>query len=309
MALLDALRALSSFDPPRALPPCDLDALLAVIDAHGLAPLASYHVETRLIGAGLPDAFRERLLAIYQGVVNDNVFKLVTLKAALRESEVPVVLLGAAAYLDWLYPHLAFRPVGDPRLLLRGEDGERFAAEVAPEFKPSGTGAGAHTATFTSGQFDILVQEGLVAGRGEDHGLFARREPFPAIGPAVSRPALEDALLVTVADLAQQGLYAALLEYVDLRELVRRAGAEPARAALVRERAATAGLDRALFGALAVLVHYFPDVTREAEALRPELGRAEQAAVHAVVEQARDPEKLRVLRGAEAAARAVVGPR
>ncbi len=116
MPLLDAIRALASFDPPRELPRCDLDRLVAVLDAHGLAPLASYHLETRLIGAGVPHAFRERLLAVYTGVVNDNVFKLVTLKGALRGSGVPVVLLGAASYVDWLYPHLAFRPIGEPRL-------------------------------------------------------------------------------------------------------------------------------------------------------------------------------------------------
>jgi hypothetical protein len=308
MPLLDAIRALTSFDPPPELPACDLDDLLEVIDAHGLAPLASYHLESRRIGAGVPDAFRERLLAIYTGVVNDNVFKLVTLKGALRGSDVPVVLLGAAAYVDWLYPHLAFRPIGDPRLLVRGEDGARFAAAVAPEFRPAGTGADGHTATFTNGQFELRIQEGLVAGRADDHGLFARREPFAVMGRSVSRPALEDALLAAVADLAEQGLYAPLLEYVDLRELVRRAGAQPASVAAVRERAAAAGLERGLLGALEVVAHYFPDVAGAAEGLRPALGAAEQAAVRAVADQAREPLKLRVLRGAEAAARRVVRP-
>ena len=279
MPLLDAIRALASFDPPRVLPSCDLDRLLAVLDAHGLAPLASYHAETKLIGAGLPDAFREQLLALYQGTVNDNVLKLMTLKGALRGSDVPVVLLGAAAYVDWLYPHLAFRPIGEPRLLVRGEDGERFAAAVASEFKPAREGEGGHTAAFTNGQFDLRLQEGLVEGGADDHGLFSRREPFTAMGRGVARPALEDALLVTVADVALQGLYAPLLEYVDLRELARRAGADPARAATVRERAEAAGLARGLAGALLVTEHYFPDVAAQCEALRPALGRAEQAAV------------------------------
>ena len=307
MALLDAVRALASFDPPRALPPCDLDELLAVVDAHGLAPLASYHVETRLIGAGLPDGFRERLLAVYQGVVNDNVLKLMTLKGVLRGSDVPVVLLGATAYLDWLYPHMAFRPVGDPRLLVRGEDGERFAAAVHPEFRPERTGRGGHTAVFTNGQFELRIQEGLVEGRGEDDGLFSRREAFPAVGPAVSRPALEDAFLVAVADLALQGLHAPLLEYVDLRELLRRL--EPEAAPRVRARAEALGLRRCLAGAILAVAHWFPEVAEPAEALAPELARAERAAVEAVVEQAGDPTKLRVLRGAVEAARAVVGPR
>jgi hypothetical protein len=306
--LLPALRALTSFDPPPSLPPCDLEALLEVLDAHGLAPLASYQLETRRLGAGVPDAFRERLLGVYTGVLNDNVFKLVSLKGALRGVDAPVVLLGAAAYLDWLYPHLAFRPVGDPRLLVRGEDGARFAAAVGPEFRPEGAGAGGHSATFTNGQFAIRIQEGLVAGRGEDHGLFGRREPLPVMGRAAARPSLADALLVSVADVAAQGLYAPLVEYVDLRELVRLAGADPAAAAAVGERAAAAGLARGLLGALAVTGRHFPDVAEAATALRPALGRAERAAVEAVVEQASDFTKLRVLRGAVEAARKVVGP-
>jgi hypothetical protein len=307
MALLDALRALTGFDPPPALPACDLDQLLEVLDAHGLGPLASYHLETRRIGADVPGAFRERLLGLYQGVVNDNVFKLVTLKGALRDGDVPVVLLGGAAYLDWLYPHLAFRPIGDPRLLVRGADGAAFAAAAAPEFRLEAEGPGGHTATFTSGHFDLLLQEGLVRGRGDDLGLFARRVPLPAMGRAFARPSTEDALLVTVADLGEQGLYASLLEYVDLRELLARV--DPATAPDLRERAEAAGLARALHGALAVAEHYFPEVAAAAAALRPRLGRAERAAVDAVADQTRDPTKLRVRRGAQEAARAVVRPR
>jgi hypothetical protein len=309
VALLDALRALASFDPPRALPECDLDELAGVLDAHGLAPIASYHLETRRIGAGVPDAFRARLLAVYQGVVNDNVFKLVTLKQALAPVTVRAVLLGAVAYLDWLYPHLAFRPVGDPRLLVRGEDGARFAAELGADFRPEAVGEGGHVATFTNGQFPIRIQEGLAAGSGDDHGLAARAGPLRVMGPSAARPALEDALPAAAADLAAQGLYAPIVEYVDLRELVRLAADEPSRAAAARERAAAAGLDRGLFGALAVVERYFPETAAACEALRPRLGAAERAAVLAVAEAASDPKKLRVLRGAEAAARAIVGPR
>src|SRR5205814_4292401 len=45
-----------------------------------LGPLASYAVEYRGLAAQVPEAVRERLLGHYQGVVNDNVYKLVTLK-------------------------------------------------------------------------------------------------------------------------------------------------------------------------------------------------------------------------------------
>ena len=55
MALLDALRALSSFDPPSTIPPCDLDELAEVLDVHGLAPLASFHLEQRSLGASVPE--------------------------------------------------------------------------------------------------------------------------------------------------------------------------------------------------------------------------------------------------------------
>ena len=78
---------------------------------------------------------------------------------------------------------------------------------------------------------------------------------------------------------------------------------------LVRRRAADLGLDRALHGSMALLAHFFPDVGARARSLRPELGAAERLAVEAVVESARDPARLRHLRGAEAAARALLAPR
>ena len=120
MALLDALRALTALAPPPSLPDCDLAVLGDVLEAHGLAPMASYHLETTRLGSGVPESFRERLLSSYQGVVNDNVLKLVSLRNALKLApDVPVVLLDAAAYVDWLYPHMAFRPVIDARKCTR----------------------------------------------------------------------------------------------------------------------------------------------------------------------------------------------
>jgi len=309
-ALLDALRALTSFDPPEALPACDLQELADVLDAHGLAPLASYQLETRRIGAGAPRWFRERLLPLYQGMVNDNVFKLVTLKGALRGVDVPVVLLEGAAYVDWLYPHLAFRHVGEPRLAVRGPDGERFAEQLAEGgFGAASAGPGGHTATFGDGRIEIRIQEGLVAGRPEDQGLFERREPFPALGRTAARPAAEDALLVTVADLALTGLHASLTAFVDLRELLTLpALGEAARVEAVRSRAARARLSRALHGACALVSYFFPSVRERAAALTPVLGRAERAAVDAVVESAKDPRRLWLVRGSEAAAKLVVAP-
>ena len=310
MPLLEALRAITAFDPPDALPPCDLEELADVLDAHGLAPLASYQLETRRIGATVPAWFRERLLPLYQGVVNDNVFKLVTLKSALRVVEVPVVLLEGAAYVDWIYPHLAFRPIGELRLAVRGADGGVFARQLAEEgFADVTTGPGGHTAALGDGRIEIRIQEGLVAGRRDDLGLFDRSEPFPALGRTVARPSAADALLVTTAEIALGGLHAPLMSFVDVRELL----ATPAFAgegllAATRDRAAAAGLSRALHGTCSLVSYFFPSVADRASALSPVLGRAERAAVEGVVESAKDPARLRVVRGAEAAARLLVGP-
>jgi hypothetical protein len=307
--LLDAIRALCEFDPPERLPPCDLDELADVLVAHGLAPLASYHVENRLVGAGLPDSFRERLLTVYQGVVNDNLYRVLTLRGLLREvGGVAAVVLDGAAYADWLYPHLAFRPLGDLRLAVRGDDGARFAeAASRAGFALEETGQGGRTATFGDGKIQVEIQEGLWPGAAADPGLFERRRPYPAFGPSAARPSPEDAVLGVVAGQALLGLYAPLHTFVDLRELLRLE--PPADLGLVRRRAAELGLARALRGSMTLLARFFPQVAERALSLRPGLGPAERIAVEAVVESAGDPARLRHLRGAEAAARAVVAPR
>jgi hypothetical protein len=303
--LLEAVRALASFHPPPALPACDLAALAGVLEAHGLAPMASYHLETTRIGAGLPEAFRERLLTSYQGVVNDNVLRLVSLRNALKLApEVPAVLLDAAAYVDWLYPHMAFRPVGAVRIAVRGEDGARFADATRDVLSLVRTADEGRTAVFTDGRVELTLQEGLWEGGPADGALFERRVPHRAFGPSAARPSPEDALLATVADQALAGLWAPLVTYVDLRELL----LLPLDLAYVEARAAALRLGRALHGATLLVAHYFPEVADAAAAARPRLGLAERLAVERVVEGARDPGRLRHLRGAEAAARAVVAP-
>ena len=303
--LLDALRAVTAFAPPAALPGCDLALLGDVLAAHGLAPLASYQVETTPLGAGLPAVFRERLLGHYQAVVNDNVLKLVTLRNALKDAaDVPVVLLEAAAYVDWLYPHMAFRPVGDLRIALRAEDLARFREALQGSLSLARTEDGGRSAVFTDGRLTVTAQEGLFPGAPADPQLFARRRPYPAFGPAAGRPSAEDALLSTVGEQAKDGLLAPLLTYVDLRELLRL----PLDPAYVLERARALGLARALHGATRLAAHFFPEVEDAAARVRPELSLAERVAVDRVVEAAMDPARLRHLRGAEAAARAVVAP-
>lgn len=307
--LLDAIRALCEMDPPDRLPACDLGELCDVLTAHGLAPMASYHVENRRLGAGLPDWFRERLLTVYQGVVNDNLYRVLTLRGVLKEaSGVQAVVLDGAAHADWLYPHLAFRPIGDLRLAVRGEDGERFAAAASRAgFPLEETGPGGRTAAFGDGKIRVSIQEGLWPGAGADPELFERARPHPAFGKAVARPAPEDALLGAVAGQALLGLFAPLHTFVDLQRILR---LEPGLDhGLVRRRAAVLGLERALYGSMALLGHFFPDVAGPARSLLPELGAGERLAVEGVVGSARDPARLRHLRGAEAAARAVVAPR
>jgi len=303
--LLPALRALTAFEPPGALPPCDLEALGPVLVAHGLAPLASYHIEHSRLAIGLPDAFRENLLAVFQGTVNDNVLKLVTLRNLLKDApEVPVVLLDGAAYVDWLYPHMAWRPVSDLRLAVRGRDGAAFAAATAAGLKLERTGPGGRTAVFSDGHIEVALQEGLWPGGVEDEPLFARARPYRAFGPRASRPSPEEALLCATGDLAQAGLWAPLLRYLDFRELLR-LGAD---AGYVKERAAALGLSRALHGACVLTAWFFPEVAAEAERLRPALSAVERAALEPVLEGARDPARLRHLRGTEQAARLLVAP-
>ena len=111
-------------------------------------------------------------------------------------------------------------------------------------------------------------------------------------------------MLCAVGDLAQAALWAPLIRYLDLRELLRL----PLDAGLVKARAGRAGLSRALYGAAELAAFFFPEVAEAAAAVRPALGAVERAAVEQVAEGARDPGKLRHLRGAEAAARLVIAP-
>lgn len=305
MPLLDALRALTSFTPPPELPECDLALLADVLEAHGLAPMASWQLEHARIGADVPQPFRERLLTSFQGVVNDNLLKLLALRKALRPAEdVQVVLLDATAYLDWLYPHMAFRPVLDLRLGLRGEDGARFAEAAKETLSVVRTEHGARTAVFTDGTIAFTFQEGLWTGGPADALLFERATPARVFGPRAGRPSAEDALLSSVAEQALLGLLAPLVTFVDVRELLRL----PLDAGYLRERAAALRLERALHGSTLLAAHFFPEVSDAAAAVRPALGTAERLAVERVVEAAKDPARLRHLRGADAAARLVVAP-
>jgi hypothetical protein len=305
VALLDALRTLTSFTPPAALPACDLAELADVLEAHGLAPLASYQLEHSRLGARVPGAVREKLLGQYQAVANDNVLKIVSLRAWLKAAaDVPVVLLEAAAYVDWLYPHMAFRPVGELRVALRREDREAFVAAVDGLLAVEAEQDGGRTLVLGDGRLRLVATEGLWPGGPAEGPLFARATPFRAFGPRAARPAKEEALLATVAEQGRLGLLAPLVTYVDLRELL----ALGPDAAHVKERAEALGLSRALRGASLLVAAWFPEVAGAAAAIRPELGTAERLAVDRAVEAARDPARLRHFRGVEEALRLLVAP-
>jgi hypothetical protein len=230
-----------------------------------------------------------------------------TLRGALKASPVPVVVLGGLAAVDWLYPHLAFRPLGDLRLAVRGEDGARFAeAAKGAGFRLAEVEEGGRGATFSDDRVRFTLQEGLWHGAPPDPPLFERATPLPALGPRVLRPSPEEMLLATVAEQAEQGLYAPLVSFVDLRELLRLD--PPPDAAYVLARAAALGLSRALLGSMELLALHHPEVAPAAGALRPELSLPERAAVEAIVRSAGDPSRVAHLRGAEAAARVVVAP-
>jgi len=303
--LLDALRALTSFTPPAALPECDPALLGDVLEAHGLAPLACYQLEHSRLGAAAPESLRERLLTSYQGVLNDNFLKLVALRGVLKDLEgVPLVLLEAVAYMDWIYPHVGFRPVGDLRAAVRGEDGARFAESTKDRLKLLRTEHGGRTAVFAGEKVMLTLQEGLWPGGPPDAPLFERATPYRVFGPSARRPAAEEALLAVVAEQALAGLHAPLVTFVDLRELL----AQPLDLDHVRARARALGLARALHGAMLLVAHFFPESADLAARLRPPLGGAERLAVERVVEAAKDPARLRSLRGVDAAARLVVAP-
>jgi len=303
--LLDALRALTSFTPPERFPDCDPALLCDVLEAHGLAALASYLLEQNKVGADAPEGVRERLLTSFQGIVNDNLQKLMMLRGMLRDVEgLRVVVLESAAYVDWLYPHLAFRPLGQVRLAVATAEGQRFVDAVKADWKMLRTEHEGRTVVFTNEKASISIQEGLWPSGPEDGPLYARAEPYRTFGPSAFRPSAEDALLGTVAEQALLGLHAALVTFVDLRELL----ARPLDADYVLARAASLRLERALHGASLLVAHFFPDVAEAAARVRPALGVAERVAVERVVEGARDPARLRSLRGADAAARLVVAP-
>lgn len=317
-----ALAALTRFEGGAPELPAGLDwGLLAeVCERHGLAPIVSYQLEYRWPGRfGAPDWLRERLLASYQGILSDNVFKLVQLKQALSLEGMPeVVLLGAAAAADAFYPHIAFRPVPELELLVRGRDLARAQGAFAERsFQPIG-----QTATdllLGDGRLTLRLATalpGLAPSAADVEALFARKVPALPYGPRAFRLGPEDAFLSAVAALAREAFQVARVELVDLREMVSRGargsegfwdpgGGRPLDVAALRASARGGELQRALHCALEILAELFPETAAAAADLRPELPARTRALLsRAVVKPALDPRRRSVIRGVQSVRRA-----
>ena len=310
---------LTAFDPPKRIEgPADWEAAVRFFVHHGLAGIVGYNLQYRMPMDAAPTAAKDLLLGYHQGTVNDNVYKLVTLKGALRDvGGAPAILLDAASFADGLYPHIGFRPVPDLRLLVREEDlpgvvaalgREGFAPAAAVEADPDRPAA-----VLSNTRFELRLYTGLLPAGGEG-ALFERAVRARAYGPTAQKLSAEDALLVHVLSLARRGFVAPLVELTDLRELVRgvagpREGpGAPLDPSEVLARARAFGAERALYAGLQLTRWYFPEVDAKAAALLPDLGLAVRTLLDtAVVGPARDPERERQLRGLDKLVRLLVG--
>lgn len=276
-SLLQVFQTLASFDPQKgslADAPWEDYADWAI--GQGLAPLAAYNLEYRL-GAktGAPEWVRDRLLAIYQGSVNDNVMKLVNFKRAVDELEGRrVIMLGGGSFAESLYPHVAFRPVIDIRLLVPRADLDPFVGYLRrAEFKPAEP-TPSPVRELSDGRTTIFVHGELLE---DDAPLFTRATPMKVYGPSLFRLDLEDAILTHVLLMSRAGFDVPLIEFVDLRELIQGAPSmggvysRPVIADALRARAAQWKMERALWAALRIVEKLFPETAKAAQALQPSL--------------------------------------
>ncbi|MBL8918553.1 MAG: nucleotidyltransferase family protein [Myxococcaceae bacterium] len=280
-SMLDLFRVLSAFSPARVdLKDAPWEPYVDWAIGQGLAPLAAYNLEYRLGLCGAPQWAKDRLLSIYQGIANDNVMKLVNFKRSVDDLEGRrIVLLGAASFAESLYPHVAFRPVIDLRLLVPPKDVDPLTAWLRrAEFKPeAGVPAPSGERVLSDTRTTIFIHGAVLSDPAHDAELFTRSLKLKVYGPSMLRLELEDALLVHVHLMARAGFDVPMLEFIDLRELVLGApsmGGDYSRApnaAVVLERAARFGVERALWSSLGVVERLFPETAEAVARLRPSL--------------------------------------
>ncbi len=277
--LTEMFRTLTSFAPARVdLRSAPWEEYVDWAVGQGLAPLSAYNLEYRLGGAGAPEWARDRLLSLYQGTLNDNVMKLVNFKRSVDDLQGrKVVLLGAGSFAESLYPHVAFRPVIELRLLVAASDLDGFVGFMkGAEFKalPPGEDAGSAERAVSDGRTLILLHGRLTP---DDEQLRSRALPMKVMGPSMYRLDLEDAIVTFALLTSQAHFEVPMLEWVDLRELVLGApsmGGVYSRdfdADAVLSRAKAWKLDRALYACLAIVEQLYPDTAPAVARLKPQL--------------------------------------
>lgn len=282
VSMLELFRTLTSFSPPRTeLKDAPWEAFVPWAMGQGLAPLAAYNLEYRLGSAGSPEWVRHRLLSLYQGMANDNVMKLVNLKQCIDDLEGrKIVLVGSASFAESLYPHVAFRPVIDVRLLVPQADVEPLTTWLRrSEFKVEEgvTDRAGAQKVLSDTRTQIFLHGGFFTDKAQNEALLARTLPMKPFGPSARRLDLEDALLVHVLLMARVGFEVPMLEFLDLRELCLGAPAmggvysRPMDASVVATRAASWKLDRALWCALGVVEQLWPETAASVAKLKPDL--------------------------------------
>ena len=192
-----------------------------------------------------------------------------------------VVLFGGASFIDSLYPHVAFRPVSDIRLLVSPADLDGLAgwlgrAEFKPEKEmPGDTFAGERL--LSDGRTSIYLHASLSGSPALDAAMIARATANRVYGPSSFRLTIEDALLVQVLMHKKMWWNVPVLELIDVRELVLGApslgGAYsvPPDAAVLKARAKEWKIEAALYVALEVTARLFPETAEAARALAPEV--------------------------------------
>jgi hypothetical protein len=318
-SLLDLFRVLSEFSPARvSLKDAPWDDYVDWAIGNGLAPLAAYNLEYRLVGGDAPEWVRDRLLSVYQGTVNDNVMKFVSFKRAVGELQGRrLLLLGAGSYAEALYPHVAFRPVPELRLRVETTDLEPFTGYLAGHgFKPLDRAEEGAQRVLSDDHTPLLLYTELLGPKRkvQEREVLERAMPIKVYGTSIFRPDLEDSILLSCLEQARAGYQVPMISFVDLRELLLGSPslqgpfARPLDVAALVERAASWRIERALFASLAVLEKLFPQTTAAIERVTPKIPRATRLLLErAVVQPVSRLGSVTAVRGADRLRRLLAG--